>query len=307
MTATPTTASTSPRLGARIWRFPLTRIVLASLLTVLPVALTFAIVQAALEKSMRIMWPQLLAAGLCCGFYCLYVRYIEKRAVSEFALRGAGRELGAGILTGALLLAATLGALFALGAFQISDSASSWTVIIVPLAEVILVGLFEEILFRGVMFRMIENSLGSWIALILSGAIFALAHVPNAEVTLLAVGVTFVAGLMFAAAYMLTRRLWLCIGIHIGWNFILGDIFSATVSGHQSKGLFQAKLSGAEWLTGGAYGIEASAITLVVILVASWYLLLKAMRRGQFTLPFWKKSAGGPAHPAQDGRSLAAS
>jgi membrane protease YdiL (CAAX protease family) len=292
-TAQPSTSS-SPGLGTRILQFPLTRIVLAILFLVIPVALTLILVRAALDKPMRIMWPQLLATAICVGSYCLYVRLIEKRAVSELSRSGALRELGSGLLIGASLLAATMGILAALGVYQVTGS-DRWTVVIVPLAELILVGFLEEILFRGILFRIVEESLGSWISLALSAVLFALAHLANADVTLLAVGVTAVAGVFFAAAYMVTRRLWLCVGIHIAWNFAQGEIFSVTVSGHQSKGLLQGKLVGAEWLTGGAYGAEASVITLLVLSAAGLYLLVKAKRGGHVVLPFWRRRATGEA------------
>lgn len=282
----------SPGWGTRILRFPLTRIILAILFLVIPVAVTLILARVALDKSLRLMWPQLLATALCVGSYCLYVRLIEKRAVSELSRSGALRELGSGLLIGASLLAATMGILAALGVYQITGS-DRWTVVIVPLAELILAGFFEEILFRGILFRIVEESLGSWIALVLSAVFFALAHLPNAGVTLFAVSVTAVAGALFAAAYMVTRRLWFCAGIHIAWNFAQGEIFSVAVSGHQSKGLLQGKLVGAEWLTGGAYGAEASVVTLVVISAAGLYLLVKAKRGGHIVLPFWQRRANG--------------
>lgn len=272
----------------RILHFPLTRILLGILVTVLPVALTFAIVQGVVEKSMRIVWPYLLAATLCILAYSIYIRLLEKRKVIELSLPGAAKELGNGLLLGAALLSVTMGTLALLGVYKVSGS-NPWTVILIPLAEQVMVGFFEEILFRGVIFRISEQSLGSWIALFLSGLVFALAHLPNAGVTPLAIGVTFAAGILLTVAYMLTRRLWLAIGLHIGWNYFLGDIFSIAVSGHESKGLLQATLTGPEWLTGGQYGVEASVVSLVFISALSVYLLRAAQRRGNFMLPYWKK------------------
>jgi membrane protease YdiL (CAAX protease family) len=294
--------SPSPGWGTRILQFPLTRIVLAILFLAVPVSLTLILIKAALPKPMRTLWPPLLATAICIGSYCLYVRLIEKRPVSELSRPGALRELGSGLLIGASLLAATMGILAALGVYQVTGS-DRWTVVIVPLAGLILVGFLEEILFRGILFRIVEESLGSWISLALSAVLFALAHVANADVTLFAMGVTAVAGVFFSAAYMVTRRLWLCTGIHIAWNFAQGEIFSVTVSGQQSKGLLQGKLVGAEWLTGGAYGAEASVITLVVISAAGLYFLVKAKRGGHFVLAFWQRRAIGVLNAPEPPRS----
>ncbi|MFY0581157.1 hypothetical protein ACN28S_49140 [Cystobacter fuscus] len=76
--------------------------------------------------------------------------------------------------------------------------------------------------------------------------------------------------MMLTAAYLLTRRVWLCIGIHIGWNYTLGTVWSIAVSGHEAKeGLFAGQLTGPEWLTGGAYGLEGSVVSLVVLAMAT--------------------------------------
>jgi membrane protease YdiL (CAAX protease family) len=100
---------------------------------------------------------------------------------------------------------------------------------------------------------------------------------------LTSIAVTIAAGLMFGAAYFVTRRLWLPIGIHFSWNFISDTVFSLPTSGLTAKGLLQGRLSGPEWLSGGTYGIEASLVTLVVISVATVWLLIVVKRRAQTT------------------------
>jgi hypothetical protein len=109
------------------------------------------------------------------------------------------------------------------------------------------------ILFRGILFRILQDWRGNWIALLLSVIVFTLAHAPNEGVTYIALALVAAAGLLLSVASMLTRRLWLGIGIHIGWNFTQGGLFSAPVSGHPAKGMIQGALSGPNWLTGGAF------------------------------------------------------
>lgn len=146
----------------------------------------------------------------------------------------------------------------------------------------------EEVVMRGVVFRILEQWLGSWIALVISAAVFGLLHLLNPGVTLLnASAVMMEAGIMLAAAYMLTRRLWFCIGSHFAWNFMQGGVFSAAVSGGAASGLLQAKLVGPVWLTGGTFGIEASVIAVAVCLMAGLTLLFAARRRGNVTQPAW--------------------
>jgi membrane protease YdiL (CAAX protease family) len=268
--------------ATRFTRFSIVRILLALLAVCIPVALTLILVHQIPDKSMRWVWPTLLAAALGTAGYLLYVRRVEQRRAVELAGPAATRELGKGLALGTGLLVLIVGVLAASGSYRVTGL-GSLSVLISPFAEMVMVALLEEILFRGVLFRITERSLGSWAAFIISSVLFAAAHLPNENITVLAVGNTFAAGLMFAAAYMATRRLWLAIGIHFAWNFLSVAVFSVPNSGNPAKGLLNVQIAGPEWLTGGAYGVEASAVTLVVLLAATVWLLQAAIRRGQVT------------------------
>ena len=154
----------------------------------------------------------------------------------------------------------------------------------------ILTGVLEETLVRGIVFRILEKSLGSWLALGISAALFGLLHLLNPGATLLnAAAIAIEAGVLLAAAYMLTRRLWLCIGTHIAWNFTQGGIFSVAVSGGASKGLLQSRMIGPDWLTGGTFGAEASVVALGVCLAAGIALAVLAAKKGHIVPAFWSR------------------
>jgi uncharacterized protein len=184
------------------------------------------------------------------------------------------------MLLGALLLALTIGVLAVLGVYQVTGS-NGWAPVIATVPAFILAAVLEEVVMRGIVFRILEQWLGSWIALACSAALFGLLHLLNPGATLLNAGAVMLeAGVMLAAAYMLTRRLWLCIGIHFAWNFTQGGIFSAAVSGGVTTGLLQARFVGPQWLTGGAFGAEASVVAVVLCGAAGVLLLIAARRRG---------------------------
>lgn len=278
--ASPAVSATDSSPAAKgFTRFSLVRIVLAMMAVCVPVALVLVLANQIPDKAMRAFWPPLLAALLGCGGYVFYVRTLEKRALTELRGPGAGRELGAGLVLGTLLFLVTIGLVAAGGSYELSDT-GSWVALTKSFTEMVFIALIEEILFRGVLFRLSERSLGTWAALLISSAIFALAHLPNDNITALAVANTAIAGLMFAAAYLATRRLWLAVGVHFAWNFVSDGVFSLPTSGHPARGLLQGQLSGPEWLTGGAYGIEASAVTLIVLLVVTGLLLRHAIHAG---------------------------
>jgi uncharacterized protein len=272
-------------IWGRVLKFPLVRIALA----ILSVAIPFAIVSLLLnlfvtDKSLRRVGALLLAAVVL-GAYGAYVRIGERRAVTELSGTHAVRELGIGLGFGALLLSVTIGILAALGVYQITGN-NGWQFMLAIVPGSVLSGVLEEVVIRGVIFRILEQWLGSWIALGISAAIFGLLHLLNPGATLLnAAAISIEAGVLLAAAYMLTRRLWLCIGIHIAWNFTQGGIFSVAVSGGSSKGLLQAKMLGPDWLTGGSFGAEASVVALAVCTAAGIALLVAAAKKGGIVPP----------------------
>lgn len=272
---------TSQSGWARFLRHPLVRVVLAAFGVALAAGLAYSLAEAAAPKPARIMWPHLLAASAVMLAYWVYVRVLEGRRLTEFALRGAAAELAAGCAIGAAAVMAVLAVLYAGGGYH-PLALNRWSMAIaMPLAEMAFVGVFEEVLCRAIIFRIVEQSFGSRAALVLSALLFGLAHIPGGSLGALAFIVTMVAGLVFSGAFMLTRRLWLCIGIHAAWNYTLGSIFSISVSGRPAQGLVNGTLSGPEWLTGGAYGLEGSAVTLAVLGLLAAALLRQAWRKGQ--------------------------
>jgi membrane protease YdiL (CAAX protease family) len=271
-------ATDKPTLASRLMANPLVRIVLGIVLTFAAVPLTMIIVSKLVDKPYRIAWPQLLAAVFVWFGYRFYVRRIEKRQPTELATPGMARELGTGLLLGAGLVALTFAVLAALGAYRFDGVNAVGVMILVPLAELVLVGMAEEMVFRGVIFGVTERSLGSKAAIVISALVFSLGHLPNEGISVLAVAVIAAYGVLQAALYMKTRRLWVCIGTHIAWNYCVSQVFSSTVSGHAATdGLLRGELVGNAMLTGGAFGVEGSLIVLLLIAAAA-FLLRRAYR-----------------------------
>lgn len=271
----------------RFLQWPLIRILIAIFFVMVPFVLLQVILQKLpIDKSSKQIWPALLSVACCYVMYRVYVRVIEQRTASEFAGNFAARESGLGLIAGALLFSATLGALYVAGAYRVTAIAA-WTVMVAPFFTMIVVGFLEEILFRGIIFRILQNWLGSWIALALSVVFFVLAHMGNEGATLIGLAAVAAAGLLLSAAYMVTQRLWLSIGIHVGWNFTQGGLFSVPVSGHPAQGMIQGALSGPTWLTGGAFGVEGSVFAVVTVLAAG-VALLTYVAKHKVIAPAWR-------------------
>ena len=97
-------------------------------------------------------------------------------------------------------------------------------------------------------------------------------------------------GLLPSAAYARTRRLWLPIGIHIGWDLVQNSIFGVAIAGHQLPGVLHAPLDGPPLLTGGSMGPEGSLVALVISLAVSTYLLARARQHGGVIQPAWRRN-----------------
>lgn len=289
--ASPSDAVRTPRLR-RFLNYSIVRIVIATFVTALAGGLTMAFVGEFDNKRFHQGWPEFFGVLAILISYAIYVRWLEKRRVSELALAGAPQELAAGLLIGAAMVGTSIGCLALLGGYTFTGFNAVGMGLIVGMAKMSFVGVFEEVLSRAIVFRLIERSLGTLAALTISSLLFGLAHLPGDSSGALPVLIAIVAGALFGAGYLVTRRLWLCMGLHIGWNFTLGHLFSITVSGHPSEGLLAGTLTGPTWLTGGSYGLEGSVFALLVLALVAGLLLQRAKSMGHWI--GWRPSVNEP-------------
>lgn len=266
----------------RVLGMSVARIVLAVFVTAIAGGLTQAGVSAMSDQRFHVGWPDLCGALAAIAAYALYVRWVERRSVTELSGQGALPELGVGLFVGAAMVLAVVGTLALFGVYQLHGVNTPGAEVGAGLAEMVFVGVLEELLTRAIVFRLVERSLGTAAALAISSLLFGLAHLPGDTAGALSVAIAVVAGIFFAAAFLLTRRLWLCIGLHVGWNFTLGYVFAIAVSGHSGKGFVVGELSGPAWITGGAYGLEASVFTLLALLIVGGWMLRWVAHKGHW-------------------------
>jgi membrane protease YdiL (CAAX protease family) len=206
----------------------------------------------------------------------------------DLPARGALRNLGIGLAIGFGLMAAAVGVAALLGVYTILGKGDTSKLVIELVTVAIMPGFMEELAFRGILFRWLEEFGGSWLALLITSALFGLAHIMNPNATWFSsFAIAVEAGVLLGGAYMLTRSLWLPMGLHAAWNFTQGEIFDVPVSGLDEHGLVQAKLSGPPLLSGGTFGLEASVIALVIATTAGIWLVYLAVGKGQLVQPMW--------------------
>lgn len=211
----------------------------------------------------------------------------------DFPLPPALMDWARGLAIGSGLMALAVGIAAALGVYRITGWGTGADMVLVLFSAGLVAGFVEESLFRGVLFRWIEELLGSWGALAITSFLFGFAHFFNDNATVFSsVAIALEAGIMLGACYMLTRSLWLAVGLHMGWNVTQGFVFAVPVSGHPVEVLVRAELSGHPLLSGGAFGLEASVIGLGVATAAGLWLLRRAIAAGQLKPPMWARPKG---------------
>jgi len=239
--------------------------------------------------------------------YWIYVRYIERRDLTELSSSNAFQEIGLGSLIGLGLFSFIIAILWLLGFYRVSGINFVVLSLIGALVGAFVSAFAQELIFRAVIYRITEEWLGTWWALLISALLFGLIHLSSAGATIFsALAVALQAGVLLAAVYALTHRLWMALGLHMAWDFANDAIFGVGVAGQSGQalhGLLQADLNGPKLLTGGALGVEASIITLVVMLIVGMIILRIAYQKGYF-VSRKNKSPREPAHSAAGKISL---
>jgi membrane protease YdiL (CAAX protease family) len=193
--------------------------------------------------------------------YALGVRLGERRIAIEVLPTSAMLpNLGVGALLGFLMLYAMLGSLWALGLYRVEWH--RWRhVFDAFLFDSYLSGMLEELMFRAILLRIAARAFGSRWGLVVSSILFGVAHLTHGT-WLAALGITINAGLTMGLLYMATGRLWMSIGLHIGWDFTETSIMGV----NNSDGLFMSTpMPGrSDILTGGSFGPDASVLSYVI-------------------------------------------
>lgn len=219
--------------------------------------------------------------------YWGYVHWLEKRDVVELRFRPIQLMLGGA--SGAALIAVPIAVLFALGAYELVQVRGTSPALLGVAVLIVIAALLEELVYRCLLFRLLERAWGTVVALVAQAVLFALAHLANmdqgaiADIVAMLVSVT-VLGLLWAGVFILTRNLWATVANHAAWNFTI-LLSGVPLSGMEDwRGLapVTSRYAAPDWLTGGMFGPESSLLVIVSTAVAVTLLLRASHRRGAF-------------------------
>jgi len=216
------------------------------------------------------------AAGIFAAFLAAWIMsQLEKRPMAVYGLpaRGAfGKQFWLGCLFGFCEICALMALISAFGGYSFGSLAEHggaiakwalfWAVFF------IIVGLFEEFLFRGYSLYTLADGVGFWPAALLLAGMFGWVHKHNSGEDWIGVaGVVFV-GLFWSFTLKRTGSLWFALGMHAAFDFGETFLFSVPDSGMIFPGhLSNATLHGPNWLTGGTPGPEASVFDFLILAV----------------------------------------
>jgi membrane protease YdiL (CAAX protease family) len=187
------------------------------------------------------------------------------------------RDLWIGGLLGSGMVAVAVAAIAFAGGFAITVSTASQATARAVLVVVILAAgaMAEEISFRGYPFQQLVRAVGSAPAVVILSLLFGVVHLANPDASAWGFLNTVLIGVLLALAYLRTRSLWMPIAIHFWWNITLGLVFGLPVSGLRGFSVVvHGRAMGPLWLTGGDYGLEASAVCAGVIVAGMAMLLV---------------------------------
>lgn len=299
MTDDVTTGETVPPATKPLWKrvlqFPLVALAIAFVLMMvaqgLAVGISLAAGQplAAIGDPRDLVFPLAATVLMVIAYKLIVVRLGEHRR-DDLPFDRRARDVAGGFLQGALVFSAIVGVAALLGVYQALylSPAEDWLPILIGTG--LMAGVTEEILLRGIVFRWLEEFGGSWVALALSSLLFGFLHAANPNATLVSsLSIALAAGLLLGGAYMLTRNLWLAVGLHAGWNVTQGLVWDVPVSGLALDGWVESRLVGDPILSGGAFGLEASVITMVLATAYGVWLIVRAARRGHVMRNWWSR------------------
>ena len=281
-------------LWRRVVDFPLVTMVIATVIFVCALVVSSLLAKYLLPPIPGFnfnMKLDLVALPIVVLLYWFVIARLGKHPRNDFRDPKAARHLLEGLVGGAIIFSVAVGIAAALGIYRIVGLGDFKGLVPALIASAVFPAVSEEMLFRGILFRWLEEFGGSWVALLITSALFGAAHLANPNASwVAAVGIAFEAGVMLGAAYMLTRSLWLPMGLHAAWNFTQGEIYDIPVSGTKVDGIVDARISGPPLLSGNGFGLEASLIAIMIATLFGLWLLWLAVKRGQIVQPMWVRS-----------------
>lgn len=218
------------------------------------------------------------SAGLLLSYFYFF-RFYEKRKIIELSAKNGWLEVVGGFLFGFSILSLVILILYLSGHYSILNFAGL-SYLLAPFSALVTAVLFEEIVFRLIIYRILEEWKGTYFALFVIVIVFTIPHLFNNGLSLIAVLIipafSFIHGLM----YTYTKTLWLPFAFHLGWNFAQ-PFYGSNLSGEKTGHLINAVFEGPVLIIGNEFGIEDSIYTLISLVLLCFAFLYLTIKKGK--------------------------
>ena len=224
----------------------------------------------------------LLALVLLFSYFYLF-KFYEKRKITELSIKRLPGELSGGFILGFSMISLIILILYFLGYYSIV-AISNAGYLLAPFSLLVTAAVFEEVVFRLIIYRILEEWLGTYRALLLISILFTAPHLFNGNISVLAVATILLFGFGTGIMYTYTRRVWLPFAFHLGWNFAQ-PFYGSNLSGEEDIGsIIKAKFNGPALFTGGLFGVEASLFSVIFLAIMSVTFLYFSVKKGKMIL-----------------------
>lgn len=218
-------------------------------------------------------------AVLLLSYFYVFKVY-ERREIKELSIRKLTKELSGGFVFGFSVLSVVILILYALGYYSII-SISNFSYLLAPFSFLVVAALIEEVFDRLIIYRILEEWIGTYLALFIMSILFTIPHLANDHISVLSIFLLLAFGFAHGTMYIYTRRLWLPFAFHLGWNFAQ-PFYGSNLSGIEDiDGIINAKFEGPQLLIGSKFGIEDSILSIIFILIIGVIFLQLSRKEGK--------------------------
>ena len=225
--------------------------------------------------------------------FWLFAHYVIKKPSSFFMIRKPTKDIlkwvGIGFVLpfSVILIYLIFGKIELIGHAEPLSTSVIIYLVVATISIALLGGIIEEILFRGYMFRILEEKWNTTIAILGPAMLFGSIHllmidsIDLVNVILVVIPITLV-GVMLGLIVHVTRNIWNVVVVHGIWNFFLAGriIRISAFEDHQFNAIYQLQITSDHiLLTGGSFGVESAVPAIVVYLTGILVLLLYTLRK----------------------------
>jgi len=215
---------------------------------------------------------QIISLFTTCISVWFFRTFLDKKSFSSlgFTWKKWGQDFAVGFGLGFAVIALGTVILIFLGQLEITEITFDPAMLFAYFILFVITSLHEEILVRGYVLNNLMESMNKYWALVISAIVFTFFHALNPNINFLAVINLMLAGILLGIYYIHKQNLWFPIALHTSWNYSQGAIFGYEVSGIEFESLLQQNIGNVDWLTGGYFGFEGSALLSVLLVGTIW-------------------------------------